>query len=75
MPDFDHGVWNGLAGGDVDDLGVEDKVDTVLVFPDVLADILASDVVWSLGDFWGEDAGAVAGEEDGLLGGVGVGLA
>lgn len=64
VPDLDHRIWDRLAGCNVDDLGVENEVDTFLCLTDVLPDILSSNIVLTLGDFWGEDAGAVAREED-----------
>lgn len=63
VPDFEDGVGDGLAGLDVENLGVENHGNTFLVFADVLTDEFPLDPVWSLSDFWGEDARAVRSEE------------
>lgn len=67
-PEIDHAVYNGLAGGHVDDLDVDDHLDTLLVFNQVAADVLSAGVVWALGDLRAEDAGVIAGEDGGLRG-------
>jgi hypothetical protein len=74
MPDLDHCVCDWIAGVHVDDLGVEDEFDTFLVLSDVFADIFSRDPVWALGHFRGEDARAVAREDDGFGGCVIVAL-
>lgn len=43
-PDLDDRVGYWVAGGHVDDLGVEDELNTLLVLAGILTDILASDV-------------------------------
>ena len=67
-PEIDHAVDNRLAGGHVDDLEVDDHLDTLLVFDQVAADVLSAGVVWALGDLRAEDAGVVAREDGGLRG-------
>jgi hypothetical protein len=59
---------NGLTGVDIDDLDVEVERNTLLVLRDVLTDQLALDPVGALSDLRGENAGVVAGEEDGRVG-------
>jgi hypothetical protein len=44
VPDFDHGVRDGVAGLHVDDLGIEDQLYALLGLGDVLADIFSADV-------------------------------
>lgn len=43
-PDLETNVGEGLAGRGVDDLDVEDQLDTILTLGNVRADILARDV-------------------------------
>lgn len=43
-PDLDHSVGDWVTGGHVDDLGVKDELDTLLVLAGILTDILSSDV-------------------------------
>jgi len=47
VPDFDHGVSDGVAGCHVNDLGVKYQFDTFLVLDYVLADVFSADI-WSL---------------------------
>lgn len=47
-PDFDHSVGDGVAGGHVNYLGVEDEVNALLVFGIVCSDILARDVYFQM---------------------------
>lgn len=71
-PEIDHAVYDGLAGGHVDDLEVDDHLDALLIFDQVAADVLPAGVVWALGHLGAEDAGVDAGEEGGLRGEGGV---
>jgi hypothetical protein len=72
VPHLEVDVGDGLAGIDVDDLVVEHNVDTLLVLDDVAADVLAGDVVGTLGDLGGEDARVLRAEEGGGVGVCGV---
>lgn len=67
-PDLGIRPLDGLAGLDVENLELKVQRDTSLVLGHVLADVLAGDVVGSLGDLGAEDTRAVAGEDD-VLGG------
>lgn len=62
-PDLKVDVGNGLAGLDIVDLEVEGKIDTGLVLGDVLADILASDVVGAFSNLRAEEAEVGASED------------
>lgn len=63
VPHLKVDVGNGLARVYVDDLVVDGGGDTLLVIDDVLADVLATHVVRSLGDIGGEDTAGVAAEQ------------
>lgn len=67
-PEIDHAVHDGFAGGNVDDLEVDDHLDALLVFDQVAADVLSAGIVWTLGHLGAEDAGVDAGEDCGLRG-------
>ena len=76
-PDLKVDVGDGVAGLNIVDLEVESKINTGLVLGDILADVLARDVIGTLGDLRAEEAEVGAGEElgDGSLkseGGVGL---
>lgn len=47
VPDFDHGVGDGVAGCHVNELGVEYQFDTFLILDNLLADVFSADI-WSL---------------------------
>ena len=66
IPDIDVDIWNAETGGDVDVLDFEVERDTGLAFGDILANVLAGDVVWTICDFGGENAGGVGGEDGGV---------
>jgi len=66
IPDIDVDIWNAETGGDVDVLDFEVERDTDLAFGDILANVLAGDVVWTICDFGGENAGGVGGEDGGV---------
>jgi hypothetical protein len=55
-------------------LGVEDELYALLIFDEVLADVFSWHVVRALRDFRAENAGVVAGKENGFVGCVGVAL-
>lgn len=61
-------IWDRLAGVDIDDLDVDGQRHTLLVLGDVFADILALDVVRTLGNLGYKDARAIA--EEVLLGDI-----
>ena len=44
VPDFNHGVGDGVAGGHVDNLSVKNEFDSLFFFDNVCANILARDV-------------------------------
>ena len=67
-PEIDHAVYDGFAGGHVDDLQVDDHLDALLVFDQVAADVLSAGIVWALGHLRAEDARVVAGEDGGFRG-------
>jgi len=56
VPDININLWNWFAGCDVDVLNLKVEGDTRLTLSNVLADKLASDVVWTIGIFWAENA-------------------
>jgi len=66
IPDIDVHIWNAKTGGDVDVLDFEVEGDTGLAFGDILTNVLASDVVWTICDLGGENAGGVGGEDGGV---------
>lgn len=43
-PDFNDGVCDGLTCYDVNDLSVEDKIDTGLIFDAILAHVFSADI-------------------------------
>lgn len=63
MPHFQVHIGHWLASVHVYDLVVNDSVDAVLSLPDILANVLAADVVRALGDVWGEDAAGVVAKD------------
>jgi hypothetical protein len=67
-PEINHGVDNRFAGSHVNNLNVEDHLDTLLVFDQIAADILSAGIVWALGHLSAEDAGVVAREDSDLRG-------
>lgn len=64
MPDLDHGVGDRIAGGHINDLGVEEELDALLVFCGIIAHVFTTDIVRPLGNFRRENAGVVSGEDD-----------
>lgn len=68
MPPLEEDFRNRLAGVDVDDLNVDGHRNTLLILGNVLADILAGNVVRALGNFGSKDAGSVVGEENRWVG-------
>jgi hypothetical protein len=66
IPDIDVDIWDAETGGDVDVLDFEVERDTGLAFGDILANVLAGDVVWTICDFGGENTGGVGGEDGGV---------
>lgn len=72
VPHLEVDIGDGVTGLDIDDLVVNQRVDTLLGLADILADVLAADIVGALGDIGGQDAGRVAGEERGRAGVGGV---
>lgn len=70
MPDLDHGICDRIASSHIDDLSVEDELHTFLILNRVLTNVFAIDVVWTLSDLRGENTRAVAGEENGFIGGI-----
>jgi hypothetical protein len=71
MPDVYQDILKGLAGLDVEDLNIENQLDTRLCasLSQIRANELAGDVIGALRDLWGKDAGLIAGKD-----GVEIGL-
>jgi len=63
VPEVDEQLGDGFAGGGVDELHVEVEGHAGLAVGEVAAHELAQDVVGTDGDFWGQDARRVGGEE------------
>lgn len=63
VPHLEVNIGYRLASVDIDDLVVNDSVDALLLLKDLAADVLATDVVRTLSDLGGQDAGVVATEE------------
>lgn len=72
VPHLEVDIGHGFASVNVNDLVVNDRVDTLLVLGKLTADVLAADVVRALGDLGGQDAGVVATEEGCRIGVEGV---
>lgn len=63
VPHLEVDVGHRLAGVDIDDLVVQDSVDSLLGLADIPSDVLATDIVRALSDVGGQNAGRVGGEE------------
>lgn len=72
MPHLEVDVGDRLTGVDVDDLVVDHCVDTLLTLADILADVLAADIIRPLSDIGGQDTRRVTGEQRGRAGVDGV---
>lgn len=68
VPDLEIEVRDGLAGVNIDNLVVEKEVDTLLVLGEVFANVLATDIIGSLGDIGGQNARIIASKEGGSVG-------
>jgi hypothetical protein len=66
IPDIDVDIRDTETSGDVDVLDFEVEGDTGLAFGDILANVLAGNVVWTICDFGGENAGGVGSENGGV---------
>ena len=60
VPEIPHEVRDGVAGVDVDELGIDDNIEAGFGFGDVGADVLALNPEGADFSFGGEDTGGVA---------------
>lgn len=67
MPHFNINIWDWITGLDVDDLVINHSVDAFLVFDEIPANILATNVVRTLGNVRCKDTARVAAEEGCLV--------
>lgn len=63
VPHLKVDVGHGLASVDIDNLVVQDGVDTLLGLADIATNVLATDIVGTLSNVRGQDAGCIASEE------------
>lgn len=66
MPNINKGTLDRTAAVDINILHLEIHIDTirVLLFFDILADHLAPDIIWPVGDSRGQDAAGVCAEDN-----------
>lgn len=74
IPDIDVNIRHRLTGADIQVLNFKVEVNSVGVFVllDVLPNHLSPDIVWSIGDLWGQDAAGISCKHSGLRGVRGV---
>lgn len=66
IPEINHDIWDRFAGGYVNDLEVKNEINALLMInlPDIRADKLSRDIVWSFCHFRNQDTRLVACEDD-----------